>query len=271
VAVALSTLPEIGVRAEPPNVLLLDADPFVSARAQVVGAFMAPDWTSAPESVPGNLRVTVETFVATDGGGLGTPGERDLGAVPPNTRFVLVNQVAPDIAYFNFTGAIPPPNPDVDGNGIADAWEIRHFGRTGIDPAGDPDGDGLTNLAESVANSDPHDPADPELPPELRVEIRFEAQAPGGAALLRFELPADAPEVVLEAIAALGQNWLPTPANVRVEGGRRVLEVPWSAAEPARFFRLLFPHPASPNRPRPRSRRSLRSVRLPNICPMIGP
>lgn len=238
VAVGLSTLLANGVLAAPVNVLLLDADPFVSARAQVLGEFMAPDWSSTPVVVPGNVRVTVETFVAAGGGGLGTPSERDLGAVPPNTHFVLVNQVAPDISYFNFAGVIPPPNPDVDGNGMADAWEIRHFGRTGIDPAGDPDGDGFSNLAESLAHSDPNNPADPGLPPELRVEIRFEARGPGGAALLRLELPADAPEVVLEAIAALGENWLPTPVNVRVEGGRRVLEVPWSAAEPARFFRL---------------------------------
>src|ERR1043165_6563476 len=46
---------------------------------------------------------------------------------------------------------------DVDGNGLPDAWERSYFGRTGIDPFADPDGDGLNNLAEYKAGTNPND------------------------------------------------------------------------------------------------------------------
>jgi hypothetical protein len=46
---------------------------------------------------------------------------------------------------------------DLDGNGLPDAWERLYFGRTGIDPFADPDGDGLNNLAEHKAGTNPND------------------------------------------------------------------------------------------------------------------
>jgi hypothetical protein len=46
---------------------------------------------------------------------------------------------------------------DLDGNGLPDAWERLYFGRTGIDPFADPDRDGLNNLAEYKAGTNPND------------------------------------------------------------------------------------------------------------------
>ncbi len=45
--------------------------------------------------------------------------------------------------------------PDMDGNGLPDSWEIQNFGHIGVDPNGDPDHDGLSNLQEYLAGSDP--------------------------------------------------------------------------------------------------------------------
>lgn len=45
---------------------------------------------------------------------------------------------------------------DSDGNGVADAWEQQYFGRIGVDPNADPDGDGLNNLREYRAGTNPN-------------------------------------------------------------------------------------------------------------------
>ncbi len=44
-------------------------------------------------------------------------------------------------------------------NGLPVDWELSYFGRTGIDPFADPDHDGLNNLAEYRAGTDPNDAA----------------------------------------------------------------------------------------------------------------
>jgi hypothetical protein len=49
------------------------------------------------------------------------------------------------------------PDPDSDHNGLPDAWEMQYFGHIGVDPNADPDGDGLTNLQEYSAGSNPVD------------------------------------------------------------------------------------------------------------------
>jgi hypothetical protein len=48
---------------------------------------------------------------------------------------------------------------DSDGNGLPDAWELQHFGSTGVDPSGDADGDGTTNMMEYLAGTDPKSPS----------------------------------------------------------------------------------------------------------------
>ena len=46
-------------------------------------------------------------------------------------------------------------NPDSDGNGLPDVWEILHFGNTGVVPGADADNDGLTNLREYQLGTNP--------------------------------------------------------------------------------------------------------------------
>jgi hypothetical protein len=44
-----------------------------------------------------------------------------------------------------------------DTNGMASGWEMHYFGHTGVDPLADPDGDGMNNLQEYLAGTNPHD------------------------------------------------------------------------------------------------------------------
>jgi hypothetical protein len=43
----------------------------------------------------------------------------------------------------------------MDTNGLPFAWEYQHFGQPGVDPSADPDGDGMSNLQEYLADTDP--------------------------------------------------------------------------------------------------------------------
>lgn len=47
------------------------------------------------------------------------------------------------------------PSADIDGDGISDAWEITYFGNLNHDMSGDTDNDGLTDLEEYEAKTNP--------------------------------------------------------------------------------------------------------------------
>lgn len=59
-----------------------------------------------------------------------------------------------DRVDFSPTGAS-----DLDTNGLLKSWEIQHFGRLGVDPLDDPDKDGMSNLSEMQAGTDPNSAA----------------------------------------------------------------------------------------------------------------
>lgn len=49
-----------------------------------------------------------------------------------------------------------PPGLETHGDGLPAWWKWQHFGTLDVDPDADPDGDGLTNLEEYLASTDPN-------------------------------------------------------------------------------------------------------------------
>jgi YD repeat-containing protein len=48
------------------------------------------------------------------------------------------------------------PSLDQDADGLPDTWEIANFGSTQVVATADPDADGMTNLQEFIAKTDPN-------------------------------------------------------------------------------------------------------------------
>ncbi|HQC78796.1 MAG TPA: LamG domain-containing protein, partial [Mycobacterium sp.] len=98
-----------------------------------------PERTIAPATHPDGDTNTIENFVH---------GQDWLTGWEHAAR--LVNGV---IAPANMDG-LPDIFIDSDNDGIADWWEIQHFGNLDRDGAGDFDGDGLNDLYEFLAGTD---------------------------------------------------------------------------------------------------------------------
>jgi hypothetical protein len=65
---------------------------------------------------------------------------------------------------------------DSDGDGLADAWELQHFGNLNANASGDPDADGMSNFREFRAGTNPTDA-------QSRFELVEIAKAPNGMAI----------------------------------------------------------------------------------------
>ncbi len=121
------------------------------------------------------------------------------------------------------------PNPD-DNDGMSDVWELAN----GCDPLNaadavlDPDGDGLTNLEESIAGTDPGDGGS-----------RFKVQGCevlGAEATLSFESVIGRLYDVLYKDGLLDPTWQVLTTDIPGDGS--VVEVPDTGAGTRRFYRI---------------------------------
>lgn len=66
------------------------------------------------------------------------------------------------------TATYYPYGQDTGGDGISDWWSLRYFNTTtNLDLEADPDGDGFSNQAEFIDDTDPHDSASHPVPPAV--------------------------------------------------------------------------------------------------------
>ena len=94
---------------------------------------------------------------------------------------------------------------DLDGNGLPDDWERLYYGRTGIDPFADPDRDGMNNLAEYKAGTNPNDASS---------SLRFiEIRAVQGAVRLKWSSVADR-KYVLQRSGNLSGSFLDMASGI---------------------------------------------------------
>ena len=111
---------------------------------QPVATFTAPDMADQPQSL-------IFEFAVIQGDMLSS----DTVAV---TVMTAPMQDPDDDPSGNDSGAGDPgnDNPDADGDGLLDRWELYFFGSIdGCEPGGDPDGDSIDNQAEYRNRTDP--------------------------------------------------------------------------------------------------------------------
>jgi len=131
----------------------------------------------------------------------------------------------------------------LDSNGLPVAWEMTYFGRTGIDPDADPDHDGMSNLQEYLAGTNPNDADD-----YLRVSS-VAVSLTGGSdidALVWTSHPTRQYRVQ-ECTNLLSGQWEDVGSLISPDPGTETARtVPFAAASAQRFLRIQVVRPLSP-------------------------
>ncbi|MEK7953697.1 DUF1800 family protein [Luteolibacter soli] len=115
-------------------------------------------------------------------------------------------------AWFNFTGSLA----DLDGDGMSDAWTLWSGGTHRV-PTADDDGDGVSNLAESEAGTDPDDPFS-------KIDLKTWRDS-GNLVLSWTDLPLKAYDIETSPTLAGWQSAVGLPTS-SIVGGRRQLSIP---------------------------------------------
>ncbi|MGB0372239.1 MAG: hypothetical protein ACPGN3_12980 [Opitutales bacterium] len=125
------------------------------------------------------------------------------------------------------------PDPDADNDGMDDPWEVLTFGGTDM-PEGsasdDADGDGMNNLGEYVAGTDPQDVN------SLFYISTIEGPAPNGDVELAFPSVAGRIYDIEMSLDLLSRNWTPVATNISATPPQNTVTV--NAQQDAVFYRV---------------------------------
>ena len=131
------------------------------------------------------------------------------------------------------------PNADRDGDGMPDAWEIDHSfdPHNPADAALDADGDGLTNLQEYLAGTNPRDASS-----KLSVEFVSYPANPGEPVVISFPAVAGNSYSVLYRAALDAGNWLVlTNVPALPTSQQVVIQDTTATGQVQRFYRIVTP------------------------------
>ena len=182
--------------------------------------------------------------------GLATTYPWSAGSLPAeNYAIANVGQVK---NLFSFELPAVDPNFDGDNNGLPDHWERHHFGGIGNDSAGDADGDGILNIDEFRAGTDPTDFYNGILPAVL-IEAGWDQRGEPGTILpipitvmANSYGPRNAPLTftVIEGDARLTQDKTgTTPASASIESRTTTLDARGYGIYSAEVYVVLPPAP----------------------------
>ncbi|MCX6878188.1 MAG: S8 family serine peptidase [Verrucomicrobia bacterium] len=144
--------------------------------------------------------------------------------------------VSDALGFFRISG-LELELPDMDQDGLLDAWEIEHFGDLRFDGTDDPDRDGVTNRLEFLANLDPNNGNS-----RFHTEIMKSATM-GGLELKYGPCVTGLRYVVESSVDLVTWNRVALPL-LRNEGDYRVAGI--VASGPRGFFRVQVSEAATP-------------------------
>jgi uncharacterized repeat protein (TIGR01451 family) len=161
-------------------------------------------------------------------------------------KFVMTNtcgQLVRNGGTFIYGSAILDPNRDDDGDGLPNGWEQAH----GLDPLdpngnngpnGDPDGDGMSNLQEYIAETNPTNNAS---------AFRIVSLVQTGNDMLVTWTTAGGHSNVVQAAPDLGGSYFNVSPPINIPGTGDVttnyLDVGGATNMPARFYRVALVQP----------------------------
>ncbi len=199
------------------------------------GAYSPPP--SATNQVP-NIRLLVENSTQmTPGNPIGFDRGRWMGPIiiqePATNVFLRILDQHGHLGISNPFAV--ESSADANGDGLPDAWQIRYFGSTSdlrAAPGADPDDDGLTNVEEFRAGTNPLDASN-----SLRLTaVRFDA----GSVRLSFPTISGKRYRLERSDDLAGNKWMIVGDEVAGTGTAVELTDAGGTRERGRFYRLVL-------------------------------